>query len=102
MPEVCPTCGGTGGAKGATINTCPECKGRGTVSFGHGGFAVNRPCPVCRGKGTVTAQRCPTFQGAGERRAEKRINVEIPPGGGERARPRLRNHGPKGMRDLAP
>src|SRR5881628_2360745 len=26
MPEVCPTCGGSGAAKGATINTCPECK----------------------------------------------------------------------------
>src|SRR2546425_12907828 len=24
MPEVCPTCGGTGAAKGATVNTCPE------------------------------------------------------------------------------
>src|SRR5438093_2466919 len=80
MPEVCPTCGGSGAAKGATINTCPECKGRGTVSFGQGGFAVNRPCPVCRGKGTVPSQRCPTCQGSGEVRVEKRINVEIPAG----------------------
>ena len=77
MPEVCPTCSGTGAAKGATVNTCPECKGRGTVSFGQGGFAVNRPCPVCRGKGTVPSQRCPTCQGSGEVRVEKRINVEI-------------------------
>src|SRR3989442_6871853 len=66
MPEVCPTCGGTGAAKGATGSTCPQGKGRGTVSFGQGGFAVNRPCPVCRGKGTVPSQRCPTCQGSGE------------------------------------
>src|SRR5258708_888668 len=96
MPEVCPTCGGTGAAKGATVNTCPECNGRGTVSFGQGGFAVNRPCPVCRGKGTVPSQRCPTCQGSGEVRVEKRITVEVPPGVEEGARLRLKNQGPKG------
>jgi molecular chaperone DnaJ len=100
MPEVCPTCGGNGAAKGATISTCPECKGRGTVSFGQGGFAVNRPCPVCRGKGTVPSQRCPTCQGSGEVRVEKRINVDIPAGVEEGARIRLRNQGPKGRGDL--
>jgi len=100
MPEVCPTCGGSGGAKGATVNTCPECKGRGTVSFGQGGFAVNRPCPVCRGKGTVPSQRCPTCQGSGEVRVEKRINVDIPAGIEEGTRVRLKNQGPKGRGDL--
>jgi len=100
MQEVCPTCGGTGAAKGATVSTCPECKGRGTVSFGQGGFAVNRPCPVCRGKGTVPSQRCPTCQGAGEVRVEKHINVEVPPGVEEGARLRLKNQGPKGRGDL--
>ena len=100
MPEVCPTCSGTGAAKGATVSTCPECKGRGTVSFGQGGFAVNRPCPVCRGKGTVPSQRCPTCQGSGEVRVEKRINVEIPPGIEDGARLRLKNQGPKGRGDI--
>jgi len=100
MPEVCPTCGGSGAAKGATVNACPECKGRGTVSFGQGGFAVNRPCPVCRGRGTVPSQPCPTCKGAGEMRVEKRINVEIPAGVEEGARLRLKNQGPKGRGDL--
>ena len=100
MPEVCPTCGGSGAAKGATINTCPECKGRGTVSFGQGGFAVNRPCPVCRGKGTVPSQRCPTCRGSGELRVEKRINVDIPAGVEDGTRLRLKNQGPKGRGDL--
>ena len=100
MPEVCPTCSGSGAAKGATVNTCPECKGRGTVSFGQGGFAVNRPCPVCRGKGTVPSQRCPTCQGSGEVRVEKRINVDISPGIEDGARLRLKNQGPKGRGDL--
>src|SRR6266566_2467487 len=100
MPEVCPTCGGTGAAKGATVNTCPECNGRGTVSFGQGGFAVNRPCPVCRGKGTVPSQRCPTCQGSGEVRVEKRITVEVPAGVEDGARLRLKNQGPKGQGDV--
>src|SRR6185437_15485972 len=100
MPEVCPTCSGTGAAKGSTVSTCPECKGRGTVSFGQGGFAVNRPCPVCRGKGTVPSQRCPTCQGAGEVRVEKRVNVEVPAGVEEGARLRLKNQGAKGKGDV--
>src|SRR5215467_8154888 len=53
MNEVCPTCGGKGAAPGATISTCSEGKGRGTICFGQGSFAGNRPCPVCRGRGKV-------------------------------------------------
>ena len=51
VTDACPTCSGSGGAPGATWSTCPECNGRGTISFGQGGFAVNRPCPQCRGRG---------------------------------------------------
>src|SRR2546426_1083621 len=31
LPEVCPTCSGSGGAPGTTFSTCPECKGRGAI-----------------------------------------------------------------------
>ena len=100
MAEVCPTCSGRGAAPGATITTCAECKGRGTVSFGQGGFAVNRPCPVCRGKGTVPSQRCGTCQGSGEVRVDKIINVTIPPGTDDGTRIRIRGQGPKGKGDV--
>src|SRR5882762_6081662 len=100
MPEVCPTCGGSGAAKGATVNTCPECKGRGTISFGQGGFAVTRPCPVCRGKGTVPSQRCGTCQGSGEVRVEKHLNVTIQPGTEDGTRIRLKDQGAKGRGDV--
>src|SRR5713226_9329904 len=100
MPEVCPTCGGSGAAKGATINTCPECKGRGTVSFGQGGFAVNRPCPLCRGRGKIPSQRCGTCQGSGEVRVEKQLMITVPPGTEDGARVRLRGQGAKGKGDL--
>ncbi|MGH7700422.1 MAG: DnaJ C-terminal domain-containing protein [Gemmatimonadales bacterium] len=98
--EVCPTCGGKGGAPGATITICPECQGRGTVSFGQGSFAVNRPCPMCRGKGRVPSERCPTCRGAGEVRVEKRLTITVPPGTEDGARVRLRGQGPRGKGDV--
>jgi molecular chaperone DnaJ len=57
ITEACPTCTGSGGAPGATWSTCPECQGRGTISFGQGNFAVNRPCPQCRGRGKIPSER---------------------------------------------
>src|SRR5215212_8444514 len=56
--EECGTCHGSGAAPGATMKTCPECSGRGVVSFGQGGFSVNRPCPMCLGRGQVPSQPC--------------------------------------------
>ena len=100
MAEVCPTCGGRGAAPGATVSTCAECKGRGTVSFGQGGFAVNRPCPVCRGKGKVPSERCPTCQGAGEVRVEKRLMLTVQPGTEDGTRVRLKGQGARGRGDV--
>lgn len=92
VTETCPTCTGSGGAPGATWSTCPECNGRGTISFGQGGFAVNRPCPQCRGRGQIPSQPCPTCRGAGEIRTERRVVITVPPATetGTRVRMRVR------------
>jgi molecular chaperone DnaJ len=100
LPEVCPMCGGSGAAPGATLATCTECRGRGTISFGQGGFAVTRPCPVCRGRGKVPSQRCPGCQGAGEVRVEKRLMLNIPPGTDDGTRLRLKGQGARGRGDV--
>jgi molecular chaperone DnaJ len=100
MAEVCPTCGGKGGAPGATISTCPECHGRGTISFGQGGFAVNRPCPVCRGKGRVPSERCKTCGGAGDVRIDKRLIITVEPGTEDGTRVRLKGQGARGRGDV--
>jgi len=100
LTEVCPMCSGSGAAPGATISTCPECRGRGTVSFGQGGFAVNRPCPACRGKGKVPSEPCPTCRGSGGVRVEKRLMITVPPGTDDGARMRLRGEGAKGRGDI--
>ena len=96
VTEPCPTCAGSGGAPGATWSTCPECQGRGTISFGQGGFAVSRPCPQCRGRGRIPSQPCPTCLGAGEVRTERRIIITVPPATDNGSRIRLRGQGAQG------
>lgn len=96
VTDSCPGCGGSGAAPGATVSTCSECKGRGTVSFGQGGFAVNRPCPLCRGRGKVASEKCATCAGAGEVRTERTINVTIPSGADSGTRIRIKGQGGPG------
>lgn len=96
MNGPCDTCGGNGAAPGATMSTCPECKGRGTISFGQGGFAVNRPCPMCRGRGKVPSEKCPTCHGSGETQTEKRLMVTVPPGTETGTRIRMKGQGGSG------
>ena len=96
MSEACRTCGGNGAAPGATLSQCPECKGRGTISFGQGGFAVNRPCPMCRGRGKVPSEKCPTCNGAGETRGERRVMITVPPGTDDGLKIRLKGQGEPG------
>lgn len=94
--ETCPTCAGSGAAAGAKITTCPECHGRGTVTFGQGGFAVNRPCPQCRGRGKIPSTPCPTCGGAGEVRSEREVLITVPSGTESGAKVRLRGQGKSG------
>ncbi|HEY8258848.1 MAG TPA: J domain-containing protein [Gemmatimonadales bacterium] len=91
--ETCATCSGSGGAPGATWSTCPECNGRGTISFGQGGFSVNRPCPQCRGRGRIPSQACPTCGGVGELRKERQVVITVPAGTETGSRVRLRGQG---------
>jgi molecular chaperone DnaJ len=95
MTDACSTCGGSGGAPGSKLATCGECNGRGTISFGQGGFAVNRPCPVCRGRGQVPSERCPTCNGAGEVRTNKELLVTVPPATDAGTRVRIKGQGPR-------
>ena len=94
--EECDTCRGSGAAPGAIIKTCPECSGRGTISFGQGGFAVNRPCPMCMGRGQVPSERCPTCNGAGEVRSRKKVLIAVPAGADTGTKIRLKGQGGRG------
>lgn len=91
--EACPTCGGSGAAPGAKVTTCQECGGRGTVSFGQGSFAVNRPCPACRGRGTVPSEICGACHGLGDVEVRRRLMVNVPAGTVSGTRVRLKGQG---------
>jgi molecular chaperone DnaJ len=100
--EECPVCKGSGGAPGAKMQTCPECGGRGSISFGQGGFAVQRPCPQCLGRGQVPSERCKNCNGAGEVRARRKIAVTVPEGTDTGTKIRLRGQGGHGSRNGPP
>ena len=96
VSEECGTCHGSGAAPGAQLKICPECDGRGVISFGQGGFAVNRPCPVCLGKGQVPTEPCPTCHGTGEVRVRRKVLVNVPAGVDTGSKIRLKGQGGKG------
>lgn len=96
--EECGTCGGSGAAKGAKIQVCSECSGRGTISFGQGGFAVNRPCPMCLGKGSVPSEKCAACGGAGASRSHKKVLITVPQGTESGSKIRLKGQGGRGVR----
>jgi molecular chaperone DnaJ len=50
------------------------------VTFGQGGFAVSRPCPACYGRGSIPTDPCPTCAGQGQVRAQRQLQVNVPPG----------------------
>jgi len=100
--EECGVCHGTGGAPGSRIQTCPECGGRGTISFGQGGFAVQRPCPQCLGRGQIPTEPCKICGGSGEVRARRKIAVTVPEGTDTGTKIRLRGQGGHGARSGPP
>jgi molecular chaperone DnaJ len=102
LNEECATCHGSGAAPGAKLETCTECNGRGTISFGQGGFAVQRPCPVCLGRGQVPTERCPTCAGAGEVRTRKTVQITVPPGVDTGTKIRMKGQGARGAKGGPP
>ncbi len=93
VTDICGSCGGNGAAPGANVSTCQECGGQGSVSFGQGGFAVNRPCPQCRGKGKIPSTPCPRCGGAGEVRTDRKIMITVPPATDSGTKVRLKRQG---------
>jgi molecular chaperone DnaJ len=96
VTEACPTCGGSGAAPGTKVTVCPECQGRGEITFGQGAFAVKRPCPACRARGRVAAEPCERCGGRGEVGVERRIMVSVPSGVDSGHRVRIKGQGQRG------
>ncbi len=96
VTEECAVCGGSGAEPGTRTTVCPECGGSGMISFGQGGFAVNRPCPACYGRGQIPAQPCHACGGSGQVRQERQIRLKVPPGVDTGSKLRLSGQGERG------
>jgi len=96
ITEECAACGGSGARPGSGLRTCSECGGKGSVSFGQGGFAVNRPCPACMGRGRVPETPCAACHGTGTVRQSRKVQVRVPQGVESGSRVRLSGRGERG------
>jgi molecular chaperone DnaJ len=95
MTDDCAVCNGTGAAPGSKLQTCPECGGTGTVTFGQGGFAVSRPCPACLGRGQIPTERCSACNGTAQVTEQRQILLNVPAGVDTGSKLRLSGQGEK-------
>jgi molecular chaperone DnaJ len=95
-PLTCDNCKGSGEEPGSGRQVCPQCDGRGTVSFAQGAFAISRPCPRCLGRGTIGGRQCHKCNGSGRIKEKTRIKVKIPSGIEDGEKIRLRGMGSPG------
>ena len=102
ITEECATCGGSGASPGTGAKQCGECTGTGAISFGQGGFAVNRPCPACFGRGKIPESPCKACSGSGLVRQNRRFKITVPKGVEAGGRVRLSGKGERGSRGGRP
>lgn len=95
--SLCDACRGNGAKVGTSPKTCPNCKGKGQVSFQQGFFNISRTCNQCRGQGTVITDPCETCNGAGRLRRLHTLSIKIPPGVDSGSRLKLRGEGETGL-----
>jgi len=78
--ESCDKCNGSGAAPGSRPRACSTCGGRGQVYYQQGFFSVGRTCSTCRGAGQVIDSPCGECHGTGQKRAQRKRRINIPPG----------------------
>jgi len=80
----CTPCDGSGARPGTAAQTCPMCRGRGSVQTVQrsllGQVMSARPCPQCQGYGSVISDPCSECAGEGRVGIRTRLLLTIPPG----------------------
>ena len=96
--DNCKTCNGTGAEPGSSKIKCSRCGGSGSIVMQQGFFQVRQACPSCHGAGNIIEKPCKTCRGEGLKRAEKTLQIHIPPGVDTGSRLRVSGEGSGGLR----
>jgi len=92
----CETCDGSGAKKGTDPAKCSTCGGVGQVRMQQGFFSIQQTCPACKGAGTVISDPCDDCHGRGRVGKTKKLSVKVPPGVDDGDRIRLSGEGEAG------
>lgn len=81
---TCTCCGGTGAEGASGTETCPTCKGSGSVVHNQqsifGTVQTRTTCPQCGGEGRIIKDKCKECAGEGIVYGEEVVSVKIPAG----------------------
>jgi molecular chaperone DnaJ len=102
----CDLCGGSGAQPGTHPETCPTCRGAGTVRVARrsvlGSMMSVTTCSTCRGAGRIIPDPCERCWGNGVVESARSVTVEVPPGVTGGTRLRLTGRGAAGLRGGPP
>ena len=90
---ACKSCGGTGAE---SYQTCPYCKGAGSIRQSRGFFNLGQPCPQCQGTGKSVTKTCTACSGNGSTLITSNIKVKIPAGADTGSKIKLKGMGGAG------
>ena len=93
---TCEECDGSGARKGTSPVQCQTCGGVGQVRVQQGFFSIQQTCPACKGQGTVIEDPCPACNGRGRISKTRKLSVKVPPGVDDGDRIRLTGEGEAG------
>jgi molecular chaperone DnaJ len=87
-PTTCEECSGSGAKPGTKKKPCTVCNGSGQVSTSRGFVMFTQTCPECRGEGSVIKTPCGACSGEGVVEKSRKVLVSFPAGidGGQRLR----------------
>lgn len=98
----CEVCNGSGAAEGSKPEQCSTCGGVGQVRVQQGFFSIQQTCPSCKGQGTVITDPCQACNGRGRVAKTRKLSVKVPAGVDDGDRIRLTGEGEAGRNSGPP